>query len=104
MYMQSIWKTEAKPEVRNDNNLGFNLEWQPRDVPDSQLEFLDRLGWQVTMRHPDTNEQMFRKPCPSSATQEVRAAWPYELGSGYWYWYEAVAYEFTKFMTIGDDS
>lgn len=103
MYTIGPWKTEAKPEVRNDNNLGFSIEFQNSEVPLSQFRFLTMMGWQEVMRHPDTGEALYNKPPPLNCTDEVRNAWDHELVSCYWHWYEAVAYEFTKFLSIGED-
>ena len=54
--------------------------------------------------HPDTCETLFQKHAPDGANDEERSKWNYELANGYWFWYEAIAYEFSKFMSIGDDS
>ncbi len=56
------------------------------------------------MTHPDTGEMLFHKSAPDSATDEERRGWNYELSNNYWHWYEAMAYEFSKFMGIEEDT
>lgn len=102
MFTQMPTNTTNTPVV-NGNQLEFNPQFQNREVPESQKEFITKLGWKTAGYHPDTQEELYRKPPPDNATSEVIAAWDYELGSGYWHWYEAVAYEFSKFINIGDD-
>lgn len=103
MYTQQPYGVMTSPVV-NGSDLRFDVKHQNREVPEKQKEFLEKLGWVNAGYHPDTNEELFRKPCPNGALDEVRSKWCYELGTGYWHWYEAVAYEFTKFIGIGDDS
>lgn len=95
--------TATRPVVGGQNDLSFDLDYQNRDVPDSQKLFLEKLGWTHAGYHPDTQEEMFHKQCPSDATDTLRNQWDWQLASGYWHWYEAVAYEFSKFIGIGDD-
>ena len=102
MFNQLPRGTETTPVV-NGNDLQFDIQHQSREVPETQKDFLDRLGWTSAGYHPDTMEELFRKQPPADCSEGKRRAWDNELMTGYWYWYEAVAYEFTKFMTIGDD-
>lgn len=104
MFTSQPRETTTVMAVSDLNKLEVELNHQNHEVPDKQRAFLAKMGWQVTMNHPDTNEELFRKPPPVDASDFVRNNWDWELGQGYWYWYEAVAYEFTKFIGIDDDS
>ena len=103
MYTQQPQPTSTQPIIDGMNSMSFSINFQIREVPDKMDDFLQKTGWMSCGAHPDTREKLYRKPCPDNATDEIQKEWPYELGSGYWHWYEAVAYEFGKFMTIGDD-
>jgi len=103
MYTQQPTIATTTPIV-NGSELSFTFNQQNREVPLTQEAFLIKLGWETAGYHPDTHEELFRKPCPNGALDEVRKNWCFQLASGYWHWYEAVAYEFSKFISIGDDS
>lgn len=104
MFVQVPRKAEVNPEVDGMSSLTFAINHQTQEVPAKMVDFLDRMGWATTNNHPESGEWLFHKYPPNGCTDEVRKQWDNELQSGYWFWYEAVAYEFTKFMTIGEDS
>ncbi len=73
-------------------------------VPNKCEDLIFKLGWLTRTSDPDTQETLYYKPPPQDAEEKVRQGWDYDLQNGYWHWYEAMAYEFGKFMSIGDDS
>ncbi len=103
MYNSYPTKTDV-----NIMSAGPNLEWsliiQSRAVPKKCQEFLEKLGWLVSINHPDTGETLFQKPPPGNSSDEVKREWNYDLRTGYWHWYEAMSYEFGKFMGIDTDT
>lgn len=96
-------KIDTTPTVQG-NNLSFDVNVPKQEVPHKQRVFIEKLGWAGGYWHPDTGEELFQKHPPSNCTDEVRNSWASDLNYNYWHWYEAVAYEFTKFMGIEDDS
>ena len=103
MYMSQPMPDTLEPEVTNDNQLSFRIDKQNIDVPAHVDHTLFKLGWEVSTYHPETNETLYRKQPPVSCTAEVRAKWHHDLQFGHWYWYEAMSYEFAKFINIGED-
>ena len=91
-------------QMAGELNVRFELTMPPVTVPNKCEGLIFKLGWTERSRDPDTTEPLYYKPPPSDATDEVKKAWDYDLQNGYWHWYEAMAYEFGKFMSIGDDS
>ncbi len=85
-------------------NVRFDISMPPVTVPNTCEQLLFQLGWTQRTCDPDTQESLYYKPSPDDATAEVRKGWDYDLQNGYWHWYEAMSYEFGKFMSIGDDS
>lgn len=68
-------------------NLDINFEGQ--SVPPNIHQALtEKLGWAQWGTCPDTNQPIYRKNNSSLH---------------YFYWYEAMAYEFYRFMNIGED-
>ncbi len=97
------------PEIKcitggTPNGVQFEILMPPVTVPNKCEQLLFTLGWTVRASDPDTTEVLYYKPPPSDATKEVTQGWDFDLQNGYWHWYEAMAYEFGKFMSIGDDS
>ncbi len=88
--------------------MGQGIEFQfvspASRVPTKCQDFLDKLGWTPNTQHPDTGETLFQKLPPQNCTDEVRNDWNHDLQYSYWHWYEAMAYEFGKFMGIDEDT
>ena len=103
MYASVPSKLATTPSL-NGNQLTFDVFENDSAVPAKQKVFLEKLGWTTACYHAGTNEQLFWKMPPANCTDEIRNSWAHDLRHNYWHWYEAVAYEFTKFMGIEDDS
>lgn len=104
MYMSTPIETQTEPAVDHESKLSFKLLKQNVDVPEHIDKTLSQFGWTHASYHPDTQEELFRKPPPDDCTDERRNKWPHDLQWGHWHWYEAMAYEFGKFITIEDES
>ena len=87
------------------NSTGFQieLEREPMSVPGKIEQLLTKFGWEHSQICPNTKEQLWQKNPLDSHTDEMKAAWDNDLQNCHWYWYEAMAYEFGKFIGIGDD-
>ena len=101
----------ASPEIKimpgangSPSEVRFEISMPPVTVPNKCEALLFKFGWQRRVSDPDTQEALYYKPSPHDATDEIKKGWDYDLQNGYWHWYEAMAYEFGKFMSIGDDS
>lgn len=105
--MYSNYPNPTDVQLMNGSEVGSVkaiLTIQPVNVPAKCADFLMKLGWSQFSTHPDTNEQLFHKPPPNETNDEEKKAWNYELQYSYWHWYEAMAYEFSKFMSIDEDT
>jgi hypothetical protein len=97
----SFWSTPVGTQVEvsgSGASLTLSLKKDDHECPPRILEFLKMLGWQDFNTCPDTGE------CLLTKNDEIHN----EQGSiengthGYYYrWYEAIAYEYYKMMTIG---
>ena len=103
MYSNFPQPISSTPVVTN-NQIAFTIDVQIVDVPVKSDTLLLKLGWSHYSSHPDTHEQLYHKPPPNDVSDEVKASWDSNLQYSYWHWYEAMAYEFGKFMSIDDDS
>ena len=64
-------------------------------------EFLNKMNWCVVCQHPDTQEPLFIKQ-DMGRRPLVDSERDVDLTEGlYFRWYEAVAYEHAKMMSIG---
>lgn len=99
MYQSWPVCSEVKPEVTHDNQFGMKLEIGKHVCPDRISKLLVTLGWESTMNDPDTDEMLWQKKDPNMTTD-----FDPQLNSGYWFWYEAIAYEFAKMMSLGMDA
>ncbi|KKM82564.1 hypothetical protein LCGC14_1318260 [marine sediment metagenome] len=105
MYTSYPNRTEINLGVGTEpGSVKVEINLQPANVPDKCRVFIEKLGWMQQINHPDTGEKLFHKPPPTDASDEEKGKWNYELVQGYWHWYEAVAYEFSKFMGIEEDT
>lgn len=89
--------------IPNEGSFQVDLERESMDVPAKVEILLIRFGWEHSQQCPNTNEQLFQKKPNKDATDEAKAAWDFDLQNGHWYWYEAMAYEFGKFISIDTD-
>lgn len=83
--------------------LNAQLEIERQKTPGKVAILLQKFGWKECGTHPDNQQQMWSKQPADNATDEVKAAWDADLKNGYWMWYEAMAYEFGKFISIDTD-
>ena len=72
----------------SDNKITIQPQVQQQDCPTKIEELLRNLGWVQATTHPDTFEPMWQK----TAEEDTEGM--------YYKWYEAMAYEFYKFVTI----
>lgn len=86
------------------NMINMDVNFPIHTVPEKCLNFLQKLGWEVATSHPDTKESLFQKNPPKGSSDEIKKEWNYDLQHCYWHWYEAMAYEFGKFMGIDEDT
>ncbi len=64
-------------------------------------EFLNKMQWVVATSHPDTGEPLFTKQ-DMGRRPLINKDTDVNLTEGmYFHWYEAVAYEHAKMMSIG---
>lgn len=89
--------------VNSTPGFSINIEREPMAVPGKVEMLLTRFGWTHSQMCPNTKEQLWQKNPPTDSTEEVKKAWDNDLQNCHWYWYEAMAYEFGKFIGIGDD-
>ncbi len=105
--MYSNYPSPTDVQLMNGSEIGSVkavLTHQPVNVPGKCEDFLLKLGWSLYMTQPDTGEQLYHKPPPNDCTEDEKKNWNYDLQNAYWHWYEAMAYEFSKFMGIDDDT
>lgn len=88
----------------NGAGLSVDLERTPHTVPDKAETLLMKFGWVYSETCPNTKEHLFQKRPPTDAPDTVKSSWDNDLQNCHWRWYEAMAYEFGKFMSIGDDA
>ena len=94
-----------KPDFKVDSFSGATLEinsnTEDQTCPAVITEFLNKMDWIVTCQHPDTHEPLFTK-ADMGMRPLVDAEKKVDLTEGmYFRWYEAVAYEHAKMMSIG---
>jgi len=87
----------------NGAGLSVDLERDPHKVPGKVQALLTRFGWTNSETDPNTKEILFQKRPPNDAPDNVKSSWDADLQNCHWRWYEAMAYEFGKFMSIDDD-
>lgn len=105
--MYSNYPNATDVQMQTANEMGSVkavLSHNTANVPGKCEDFLLKLGWSHHMSHPDTSERLYHKPPPNEATEDEKKAWNYDLQYAYWHWYEAMAYEFGKFMGIDTDT
>ena len=79
------------------------MNFEDQKTPTKVAILLQKFGWSECGSHPDTKQQMWQKNPPDDASDEAKAGWDNDLKNGFWLWDEAMAYEFGKFIGIGDD-
>lgn len=96
VYTQYPSATEVKPQVTPDARaVEMQIDFATHKVPERVLKLLKNLGWTEVGSDPDTGEDLFHKENPS-----MGGDYDPDLNL-YWRWYEAMAYEFGKFIDIG---
>lgn len=82
---------DIKEDVSSDHQvIAHNVIYTPHDAPPKIDDWLVKLGWSYAMNDPVTQEQLYTKQDEPAANHM------------YYRWYEAVAYESFKFMTLAD--
>lgn len=76
----------------------MELDSSVHKVPNRVKRLLGNLGWKERGLDPDTREQLYHKDNPS-----MGGDFDPDLDACSWRWYEAMAYEFGKFINIGMD-
>lgn len=89
--------------IPNEGSFRVDLERSKMSVPAKVEILLTKFGWEASQSCPNTKEQLFQKKPPTDATDETKTAWDWELQNSHWFWYEAMAYEFGKFISIGTE-
>lgn len=108
--MYRNWPSEDRIRMSvNDSGingaaLSVDMERDEHSVPGKVEKFLVRLGWSHVLICPNTKEQLWQKSPPDDAPDHVKTNWDSDLQNCHWYWYEAMSYEFGKFMSIGTDT
>ncbi len=72
----------------SQNEVRLNLQWDTQDVPEDIEKWLLAAGWTGGNYCPDTNQELFTNFEKTKNTS-------------YFFWYEAVSYEYFWMMTIG---
>jgi len=72
----------------------IRVETSPEAVPPDIVKFLEEAGWKQFNFHPDTTEPLFEKKVTG-----INAGYEETIHCR---WSEAMAYEFYRFLTIGD--
>ena len=98
MFTQFPAMTEIKPSLNGDS-VSMSINVAPHDAPERIVKLLSNLGWKEIGTDPDTIEPLFQK---ENAAMGID--WDADLSSKYWRWYEAMAYEFGKFVNVGLDA
>ena len=107
--MYKNWPSEDQIRLSHNDNgvngamLSVDLEREPHSVPGKVEDLLMKFGWEHSQFCPNSKEQLFQKKPPTDAPDNIKAAWDNDLQTAHWYWYEAMSYEFGKFMSIGTD-
>jgi len=82
---------DVKEDMSGGNQvIVHNVICSPHSEPPKLDWWLTKLGWSYAMHDPTTNEQLYTKQSEPAANYM------------YYRWYEAVAYESFKFMTLAD--
>lgn len=90
--------TEVKPVLNGTNAVEMQIQFDQHGVPTRVEKLLTNLGWTFVANDPDTTEKLFHK-------ENANMGGDYDPDlDNYWRWYEAMAYEFGKFIDIGMDA
>ena len=94
-----------KPDFKIDSYSGATLGLKHNDeeqvCPAVITEFLNKMNWLVACQHPDTQEPLFTK-ADMGMRPLINAEQEVNLTEGMIFrWYEAVAYEHAKMVSIG---
>lgn len=88
-YNQYPSKTDLSLSVIDDK-VTSDIIFTPHEAPVKVQDFLFKCGWSFQMHDPNTDEPLYVKTDePATMHMSYR-------------WYEAVAYESFKFMTLSD--
>ncbi len=98
MFKQFPCMTEVKHIISGNGGVELQVHIAQHGVPARVEKLLSSLGWTEVGTDPDTMETLFHKENPT-----MGGDFDPDLNL-YWHWYEAMAYEFGKFIDIGMDS
>lgn len=87
--------TRVQPSVAG-SNVSMAIDFETHEVPPGIDELLLNMGYKSDCHDPDTNEQLY------SIDVTKRPQETYPLTDTRFKWYEALAYEFANFLTIGN--
>ena len=89
-YNQWPAKSQIIP-VATANEVSFNFSGTPQATPNNVDQFLKKLGWTQNNVDPDNDDELYQKQNDP------------EISLMHFRWYEAVAYEWYRMMTIGGE-
>ncbi len=91
-------ETTVMPQVMG-NGVEMKINAPMHKVPERVKKLLSNLGWMERGTDADTTEALFHK-----TTSGMGGDFDPDLDACSWRWYEAMAYEFGKFIDIGMDA
>jgi hypothetical protein len=89
MYVNYPTDTRVTVSTSDNTSAKFDLDFATKNVPPEIDAWLNGLGWGLACNHPDTLEALYQK----SGNAVV--------GTGYFTWNEAVAWEWYMMMSLG---
>ena len=89
-YINSPWPTDISFTPNNSNGITAVVNQPDQECPQVIKNLLYELGWNASISDPNSGELLFQK------TME------FQTEGQYFRWYEAVAWEFYKFIKIAD--
>ncbi len=96
--MQAQYPTATSVNVNaSGNGIDMSLTFGRHEAPERVVKLLNNLGWTSCGNDPDTQEPLYNKSNPG-----MGGDYDNDLSKS-WRWYEAMAYEFGKFIDIGMD-
>jgi hypothetical protein len=88
--MYNAWPDSTRIiTTSTSNGIQFDMHHDEHRVPPNIEQFLGELGWTSQCNDPDTREQLYTKVSDL------------DLSNKHFKWYEAIAYEWYRTMTLG---
>ncbi len=98
MYPQFPSTVTVQP-LLNGNQISMDVLTPQQTEPERVIKLLSNLGWKEIGTDPNNGEGLYQKEDPNMGVGHDA-----DLTTKYWRWYEAMAYEFAKFVNVGLDS